>query len=316
MGNMDYMEEFLESYSYPEEAAKAILSTYINVITNDLQYNKWKQAQEILFGDEAVRPQFYLDILKHLAGQAGISEYLMYLAFHIEATRELQLRYKKHGIPDQIQRETMGDLLTKAKECKRMTGGYGLYTPAWLYKYYRLERFAFGRMQYELGQFMMDSCEIGGVTIKKGDPVLRCHVPSNGKPFDDEARLDSYKQVYKFCHIFLNYRYLEKSYGEISKAMIPITCYGWLLFPLNENILPADSNIVKFMHEFKVLRTDYDTCGSELRRIFGVKYNGNPDELPVTSTLQVGYKKWLQDGNDTGSSYGILLFDGQNIITE
>lgn len=303
MNHINYIKSFCEEYFYPQEAAESCCFVYQRIAAEEKNKEALDRAEEILFGEEEVDFNVIRGLLQKVAQDISANEYVVPLVFYIRATRRLKVLYEQNKIPAKIQRDTMEDLLCKAEECKMVNGCYGLMNPAFLYKHFRLGRFALGRLQYELGEFAGESCEIGGRVIKKGDLVIRCHIPRSGKSFNDAARLDSYKQAYEFF----------KEYFEDGQAVF--TCDSWLLFELNEKILPPTSNIVRFMHDFKLLGVSYyDVSGSQLWRIFGRKYNGDPGEMPQETALQAGYKQWLLEGKQAGSSYGVFLFDGDRVI--
>ena len=305
MKDLEYIRSYCEEYSYPQEAMDSILSAY-QLIAADAKYKEaFDQAEILLFAAEEVEPQDLYAGLQDIAGAIGVNAYIVPLVFYIRETRRLKELYDQKEIAENVQRGAMEDLLTKAKECKLVKGCYGLLNPSFVHKYFRLRLFALGRMQFELGEFARESCELGGKVIKKGDLVIRCHIPGSGKPFDDETRMDSYGQAYAFFK------------DAFEDKPVIFTCDSWLLFVLNEKILPERSNIVRFMHDFKILGLSYyDESGSQLWRIFGKAYTGDPEDMPADTALRTGYQRWLRDGNYAGSSYGVFLFDGENIVKD
>ena len=164
-----------------------------------------------------------------------------------------------------------------------------------------MERFALGRLQYELCELSSDYT-VGGRVLKAGTLAANCHIPSSGRPFDEAARLASYKRAWEFFR------------ERFPDGVMPITCYSWLLFPENEKIMPEGSNIVSFMKEFAIRKVIYDEKGSDLWRIFGKHYNGELSTFPADTRMRRNYLKWLTDGNMAGQGYGIFLFDGEKMV--
>lgn len=298
--NKAYIEIFCKIYKFPQETKETIFQIYSVIEESACLTAMLAEAEELLFSENKIKPELYLNILLELAEKINKTKYEVNLFFHISAAERLNALYEKLGIDEKIRFDTLEDISFKMHECYRVTGIYGLYTPAYLYGYYRAERFAFGRMQYEISSFN-ENAEIENTLIKKGDKVIKMHIPACDKPFDKAARLDSYKKAYAF---FKN---------EFNTDKIPFSCNSWLLSPENEKFLSLESNIIDFMHEFKITAV-YDNQNYHAFRIFGMELPKDLNELPENTSLMRGIKKRMLEGRGIQNGCGVFLFDGEKII--
>ncbi len=307
---VEYIRNFCVSYDYPEDVIEQCCLAFQKIQDNENSFKKFNQAMDLLFSKDEVVPEAYLSILRECAGEVGLNIYIVPLVFYIHATRILNQLYDEIQLPEWVRRNTLQDLLFKVDECVILTGHYGLYSPQWFYGYFRLRRFGLGRLQYDILEYAGEPLEVGNRQIKKGDYILKCHIPRCKQSFGAAERLESYKLAYGFFKERYPERFLEKE--------IPILCISWLLFPKHEQILSPESNIIGFLKEFKLydVAYDYENTGTQLWRIFNKPYQGKPEEMPACNSLQKGYKKWLMEGEPVGCGYGIMLFDGEKIHVE
>lgn len=298
--DLNYILGFAQDYSFPEEAVSLIKKLYAEIEENFALRMCFEKAHTYLFSEEAVQSAESVSIIKEAAEQAEINVYSAYLLFFLAATKKLKELYRNKGIDKDIIYDTLEDITFKLYECKLVTGEYGIYSPDWICGYFRADRFAFGRIQCEIGTLEAEKVNVGNKTLYDGDKVIRIHIPRNDRPFDKETLIKSYKKAYNFFK------------ADFEEKEIPFTCGTWLLFSLNRKILKPTSNIVSFMDDFKIIRESSAT--HSIWRVFGKEYNGNIDEMPEDTSLMRGYKKWMKEGNEVGSAYGIFLFDGEKII--
>lgn len=301
------IKAFMAQFAYPADAQEELAAVYARILADKTLCARMDEAERCLM-EETTEREAYLAALEGVAEAVNAATQIIPLLCMMQAAHALRRRYELAGIAEEIWRETMLDLRTKAMECRQLEGVYGLFgtgTPLWLVNYFRMQRFALGRLQYEVGQMKSDACTVGGYTLHKGDSVLCCHIPSNGKPFDEAARYASYRAARDF--------YLQEFGGKYGGS-VPITCDSWLLFPDHAQMLGQKSNITAFMQEFMLLRVDRMKTHTNLWRIFHTKDTENASALPEDSGLQRAYKKRLLQEEDVGFGYGIFLFDGEKII--
>ena len=77
--------------------------------------------------------------------------------------------------------------------------------------------------------------------MKKGAPVINCHIPSSG-PLLPEQVEDSFRQAYQF------FGFAQK--GET----MPLVCESWLLYPPHYELFPESGNMRRFFEHFEVYK--------------------------------------------------------------
>lgn len=288
----------------PEEAEKEFTSV-VKLADENLQFGREldKLIMRFMF-PKAHDIRRFLEKLSPIAQNYSVNENILQFVFLLLSAETLYKRYTKQRIPDEIFYDTIRDLKYKFDECVDCKGYYGTFVPHWFEGFYRLERFALGRFQYEHTDTDREIVTPNGIRIKKGTKVLFLHIPSGGAPLTDEVRLDSYKQAYEF--------YKDSSF--VKNGRIVFVCHSWLLYKEHYKFLPENSNILRFMNDFYIYDQYISDIKEDLWRIYG-KYENSPlSELPEDTSLKRAYKQWLLDGNNVGGGVGVIVFDGERII--
>ena len=300
----EFYKELVEKIGIPE-SAKEEISCLVKRLDEDLQFGREvdKLIMRFMF-PKAHDIRRFLEKLTVLAKKYSIDENTLHFVFLLLSAETLYKRYLKQGISEEIFYDTIKDLKYKLIECIDCKGYVGTFVPHWFERFYRLERFALGRFQYDFTDTDREIVTPSGVRIKKGTKVLFLHIPSSGVPLTDDVRMDSYKKAYDF--------FKDTSY--VKNGKIVFVCHSWLLYKKHYEFLPQNSNILKFMNDFNIYDGYISETNEEMWRIFG-KYDKAPAcELPEDTSLKRAYKKWLCDGNTTGGGAGVIVFDGEKII--
>lgn len=217
----------------------------------------------------------------------------------VNAIPKLYENYKNHGISEDVFFASMRDFAYKLKECKDVYGTFGLFTD-WFFLFFDLNMFALGRFQYEITSFIYDEYSCGQFSLKKGDTVYYCHIPSSGRLTTDVC-MESFQKAYAF---FKN---------QLSGDIIPIISDTWLFYkPYFEKVFPEGSNLQKFINLFDIIdsKSDgnrFDDCW----RVFNKMYEGTTLGLPTDNTLRRNFIKYIDDGGDFGEGYGVILYNGK-----
>lgn len=250
----------------------------------------------------AVRVDDALNRMKEIAAETGVPYQSLHQLLYLNCAYDLCALYRQRGIADEIFYASMNDLRCKLIECREVYGMWGNATDGWSDGFFKLDRFALGRLQYEQRTFPHEDYICGEVILRQGDPVLNTHIPSAG-PFPRALRYDSYRRAFDF-------------YPEIRCCgkYLPIICNSWLLFPDHEKFLPQNSNILDFMRDFDIIKSSYSERPHAWWRIFGRHFQDPFDKLPRDTSLRRAYANWLVAGNNTGSGHGVMLFDGEKIV--
>lgn len=203
----------------------------------------------------------------------------LFLALYRRLSLDTRERYRQLGISEEIFRDTMSDLEIWEENCQKKYGVAGLAEYRWLTRHLELKLFRLGRLQFE---------PVGWE--KKA--ALNVHIPQ-GEPLDPDAVQRSYRQAYAFFH------------GSI-------TCYvcgSWLLLPQLAQVLPPDSNIIRFQKDYTVTKLveHFRQCEE---RVFP-QILDDPSGYPETTRLQRGVKQLLLSGEKLGFAMGEMEYRPQ-----
>lgn len=193
--------------------------------------------------------------------------------------------YQKQNISEDIYWSTFEDITVWCKSCFRKSGKYGIAQYDWLWRHVELKLFRLGRLQFEPIMAETD-LKARQFTLKKGSTLLNVHIPE-GEPLNEEAYESSFHKAIEF-------------FGD-SQYFV---CHSWLLYPGLKELLPLESNIIRFQNRFEVIQIDYETREAE-ERIFPQLLQ-NPKAYPVTTKLQDAARAYLMAGHKLGSGMGIF----------
>ena len=235
-----------------------------------------------------------LDSMKELSLRAGIHEYTGALLLFLCYTRALRVYYREAGISEKIFLDSMLDLRYKLDECLCVYGIAGSFVAKWFPGFFKLERFAFGRLQFEIIPFGAEY-DLHGVHLTPESRVLNVHIPRTGERLDRESVVESYKLAADF------YRH---SLGDV----IVFTCSSWLLFPRHKQMLKKGSNLELFMSDYEIISSGEYASYGEVWRLFDTMYDGNVDHLPTDTSLRRAYADLIRRGEKTGWGRGLFIF--------
>ena len=299
--NMNFIKHFLHNTNFSDDAFRYILSAIESANKN----GDVNELTELFFASD-FDIKLISEKIKIKSEQSGISPHtlwLLLLACGAEYAKEV---YKKNAT-EKIYWDTFADLKYKTEECKRVNGIYGITVPDWYPRFYRGTIFKLGCMQYDIDKYIDTKDKpytYGDITVTDNDFVLGIHIPSSGEAFDSKARLDSYKKAYEFFKPQLN-----------NKPMA-CGCHSWLLYPDYKDVFPKDSNIASFREEFDIQSVTGQKRFYDAWRVYGTQEYDNTDILPQDTTLQRNFKAYIQNEGKYGYGCGVLLFDGEKILTK
>lgn len=289
-----YLQDFMESYDYPQEAIDTLLAAY-DVLGKHTDFQK---LLDIYDNDRFCDYKALLAKCKEIAADTDIHtytvEFLMFMCF----SRKLLQTYLENGYTKALWRQSMLDLKCKMMVCKSVKNIWGMFVAWWYDGFFRMERFGMGRMEYELFDFPLDYYEKDGKCLRKGDKVINCHIAKTGEPLSPELVEDAYRQAAEF--------YKEEFTGK----PIPFFCESWLIYSKMDDLLPAKSNIRTFKERYDVIHDHLYEKGdySEMWRLYDMDYTGDLDDFPADSTLRRNYRQYLKDGGQVGEGYGVFFW--------
>jgi hypothetical protein len=205
----------------------------------------------------------------------------------------MRAHYRSAGLSDALFRNALADLSYKLEECRLVHGINGSFVAKWFAGFFKLERFAFGRLQFEL-YHLKKPCTCRGIPLPVGAKVIAVHIPRTGTRLDHAL----VKQAYEMARDFYK--------NEFDGGPVVFTCSSWLLYPWNLEILSPTSNLRAFIKDYEIVRSgDYEDYSS-LWRLFDCNYTGNVDDLPQDSSLRRAYAARVGRGEPVG--YGVGVF--------
>ena len=300
MYTMEYLKIFGDTLELPTESRAPLAHDYEMLLAAPGAEEEMKTAEDKLFAGEDWKTLVpHMDRLHELS---GLHRHVVDFLFLMAASERLRENYRAAGLSDALFWDTIADLKYKLIECHDVYGIWGTFVAFWHPWFYTMRRFKLGRLQYEAIPFEhSEPVTVGGYTVHPGDTVYNMHIPSCGS-LNRAARIDSYKKAYAF--------YKDQLGG---KPMV-FACKSWLLFPGNREILPPTLNMVDFISDFHIYKSEeYDEFYDKWR-VFGKDFEKLDTELPEDTTQRRCFKQWLLAGKKTGGGEGLFLYDGEKFI--
>lgn len=121
------------------------------------------------------------------------------------------------------------------------------------------------------------------LVLAQGYPLLDMHIAA-GEPMTWERCGESVETAMDF---FPRY-FPERPFRGFS-------CFSWILDPQFENLLPDDSNLVRFLREMYLFPIPGGR-GSTMQAVFGANEDISPDELPRKTKMQRAFADHLANG--------------------
>lgn len=150
-----------------------------------------------------------------------------------------------------------------------------------------------GRLQYEIGVKNFDKLD---KYFNKKYQYICIHIPRDKKlsEIDVDDSLNKANMA------------IKKFYPELHHEKLAFYTQTWLLSPELKDILPLDSNIMKFQKKFNII--EYEECSKDfLNFVFDVVLdNVKNKDLPENTTLQKGLKTKLLNGEKLHLGLGFL----------
>ena len=296
MNMLNHFNAFMKKAGFPAEAEEylsASANTLLSLCEKDIKHT----IEALYQGGVAAT----VNERNAMAEKTGLSIYTVNFIFLVFASERMLADFRKKSISDELFWDTIMDLKYKADECKNVKGVWGTFVEFWYDIFFRLDLYKLGRLEFERYRYSGEPYTWGGIAVNKGDTVYGVHIPSCGS-LKKELRMDSYKRAYDFF------------YEERGGGPLVLTCHSWLLYGDNRKIFPAHLNMVDFMNDWDLIKSEDSDEFHDAWRIFSRDFDGDVSKLPQETTQQKAMAKWLESGGKTGEGFGILIFDGEKII--
>ena len=283
--------DFMKGLNFPAEAIEELLRAEKRLDAAESLKPVFAAAEKAFLNKGEGDFQEHLEIIAKESGERRETVDMVFLIRQLPGMLE---RYRAHGYEEQLFWDTAGDLTCKLMECYQNRGVWGTFVTFWYPDFYRLERFALGRLQFEHRSFPFE----GVAGIEKGATVYNCHIPSAG-PLTPESVEDSLRRAKAFyAH-------------ELNGRPMPVYCSSWLLYPPHVELFAEDSNLRRFAERFTVLDAAPDATNHDFWRIFHRPWAADLplEALPEDTSLRRAFKRFLMQGNAMGSGKGLLWVD-------
>ena len=289
----EYLISFFKEFEYTSEDAAYFLNAYDVIASHTEAFVLLSEALAAYAANEKLDYQEQIQKrAREIANAVQLHPYTVDLLVYICMTRHLRELYAQRGIDMQIYRDSVLDLKWKLEECKAVKGIRGSFVASWFPGFFKLERFALGRLQFEIVTAQKDY-QKNSVKIEKDvSRVINVHIPRTGTPIDRESCDASYAAARAF---------FVDEVGE----NCAFVCCSWLLFPQNKSIVPQNTNTYRFLCEYDVVSWGYNE-GQDLWRLFDTQ-EMNPDRLPANGSLRRAYVEHLQKGGRVGWGWGFKI---------
>ncbi len=301
----EHIKTLMQKIHFPDEAVKAFSEVENRLDLNPAFAEKFDKAvYDYMFAGQE-NTEAAAAMLKIIADEFGENVLTLNTVFLLGCSEELLNRFRAAGISDEIYWDSMADMRCKLLECMECEGVCGNFVLSWYNGFFKVRRFALGRFQYERSTFTNE----GGYVTKSGHRledkslIINFHIPSSGIPLTDDVRFDSYRRAYEFYK------------NDFDGKPIVLCCNSWLLYPKHRLFLPSTSHILRFMDDFEIVRENESDDFGNAWRVFGHWADLPLSEWPRDNSLRKAYCEWLEVGNKAGSGYGVIVFDGEKIIT-
>lgn len=296
----NYLTEFFSEFNYPSEAASELFDAYCDILKKPLCKERFEVLVEAY--SEGKMPEYseIKDVCAYISDSSGHHVYTLELLYFICISKHLLSLYEKQDIPRKIWHDSMLDLWCKLIECHLVKGVWGCFVAEWFIGFFRLTRFALGRLQFELlplGEYLPNiECTVDGMVLRSETVTINVHIPRTETPITKEACDESYDMAKKFFK------------HEVGEGRVAFMCHSWLLYPENARILPEHSNIKRFMSEYEILKVEEDNGSyEEMWRLFDMDYTGDFSDYPENTSVRRAYKKHLLSGGKVGIGIGIKV---------
>lgn len=292
----EYITRFCEEYLYPAQAVESLTDVYEAAMETASLRELFDESKKEYAKSPDLDYLRYINTLKTIGAEASLPWESLSLLFYICLVPQLYAYYAQRNLPEALCRTSLEDLKWKLQECRQVYGLWGSFVPDWFAGFFRLTRFTFGRLQFELVQFPKSYIEKRLSAPEGMAQAVNIHIPSSG-PLLHEECLRSYRLAADFFR------------SAFPGNTVAFVCNSWLLYPEHRNFLPAHSRILDFMADFDIYSSYPDPDGNDLWRIFGLPDCSDTVNLPERTSLQQAYKKWLLAGNTPGIGLGLFFLD-------
>ncbi len=286
---------FMNKLTFPENAKAVFFDAFERILKNEQTEKEFSALLAQYEEDEFCPYGEMINATVSLGDGLGIHEYTAGMLLFLCLAKTLLKRYQARDIDEQIFWDSMMDLRYKLEECRLVKGKVGSFVCTWFPGFFKMTRFALGRLQFDLTA-LKAPVTVNGITLPEGTSALGVHIPRSETPLDHSEVKKSYAKAAKFFA------------KEFEGKPIVFFCSSWLLDPWILTVLSPNSNITAFYKDFTIVNSGTYEGYSELWRLFDCEVTNNPTSLPRNSSLRRAYAERIEHGKPIGWGQGIFVY--------
>lgn len=288
----EYLIDFFKSFEYTEDDARFLLFSYDRIVSREDTSAVWNEALRMYDRDIYCDYGLIISLAGDVAQRLDMHSYTAELLIFICLSKHLRELYIERGIDLKIFHASMLDLRYKLEECKAVKGIVGSFVAWWFNRFFNLERFALGRLQFEVDSFG-HHYERTGHVLPPESKAINVHIPRTLTHLTPESCDEAFAMAKEF-------------FADKVGSPTPFICHSWMLYPGNKDILPEDTNVHRFMSRFDIFDSADDPNLEDLWRLFDTDEK-NPDLLPTDTRMRRAYVDRLKNGEPLGWGHGVFF---------
>ncbi len=180
---------------------------------------------------------------------------------------EIRAFHQQRGVPDELSWRALSDLGQQVRVHRLTYGEFGLHTQDWLCLVWSGAFYWLGRLQFNLQPDEL-------ARPRRQRWVVSCHIPQTG-PLTPASIDDAFAWAQDF---------FPRHFADHPAS--DFYCCSWLLDPSLTEVLPAESNMVKFQQRWALYGNSCDGDADALFFVFHRRGEVDLDSLPTDTTLQ------------------------------
>ena len=232
-----------------------------------------------------------------LESECSVHTYMLLEIVLIYSLPALEHTHRVLGLDPSFFEGVLVDIKAKTIECYDVYKVVGNICYDWYIGFYNCKRACLGRLQLERHTFRFDYKD-----YKKGERAVNCHIPSTG-PLKYDDVIDSFRRAYVYFS------------DSVRDGILPIVCNSWMLHPQTAKCFKAGGGLEMFYNLFDIIHSEDTPKNHNFWRVFGVEFK-DFDKAPRDNSLRKSIYEMIQSGQDMGTGYGVILFDGEKIINK
>ena len=286
---------YCKALDFPNDATDTFCSALFSISADSTDFAELTSILALYEETELCDYSAMLSKIKALCEKHNIHEYTSAMLLFLLLADKLKARYAERKISLEIFYASLRDLRYKLDECQLVHGVFGTSAGWWYVGFFKLTRFALGRLQFEIITIKED-VTVDGVVIPNGSKAINIHIPRTLTPLDRRQTLDAYNMAAEFFK------------AEFEASPIIFACDSWLLYPWLKEALGENSNIVRFANDFTLYKVgDYENYALAWR-VFDKKYESDISSMPNKTSLQRAFIERIKNDLPIGWGRGIFIY--------